>query len=296
MKTILKKSLLFIFALILLVGCTAGGDTDNEEVAENEQEGAVTITLGVSPWSSTIPPTKVARLILEDMGYTVEEIEADAGGIYAGLSRGDIDVFMDSWLPDLHANYMEEFGEQINDIAISYPNGDLGWVTPTYVEGINSIEDIKGKEEVFGGEIFGVEEGAGMTMTSREMIEGYGLDLDYVTSSEGGMLAQASRLIGQEKPVLFLGWRPHPMFVKYDLKVLKDPKGFFKTSEVHVLAHKGFKDKAPEAYQFLKNWSIDVGDIEKMIAEIDSGRPAEEVAQEWIDQNQEKVNQMRGQS
>lgn len=86
MKTFLKKSLLFILALILLVGCAAGdGGTDNEEVAENEQEEAVTITFGVTPWTSTIPPTKVARLVLEDMGYTVEEIEADAGGVYAGM-------------------------------------------------------------------------------------------------------------------------------------------------------------------------------------------------------------------
>lgn len=203
---------------------------------------------------------------------------------------------MDAWLPDMHANYMAEFGENIDDTAISYPNGELGWVIPSYVEGIASIEDIKGKEDTFGGEIFGIEEGAGMTTTSREMIDAYGLDLDYVASSEGGMLAQASRLIGQEKPVLFLGWRPHPMFVDYDLKVLKDPKEYFKTSEVHVLTNKDFKEKAPEAYDFLSNWSIDVGDIEKMIVEIDSGRSAEEVAQEWIDQNQEKVNEMKGQS
>lgn len=303
-KIWLKIGLVLMFTLTLLVGCAGGEETD-EGVTDTEQteeqagdEGAdakdETITFGVTPWTSTIPPTKIAKLLLQDMGYTVEEVEADAGGVYTGLSRGDLDVFMDSWLPDMHANYMDKFGDKLDDTAISYPNGELGWVTPTYVEGIDSIEDIKGNEGLFDGEIYGIEEGAGMTVSSREMIEDYGLDLQYVASSEGGMLAQASRLIKQEKPVLFLGWRPHPMFADYDLKVLEDPKGYFQTQEVHVITNAGLKDRAPEAYEFLSRWNIDVGEIEQMIVEIDQGRDAEEVAQEWIDNHQDEVKEMMG--
>jgi glycine betaine/proline transport system substrate-binding protein len=259
---------------------------------DNKDAGKKKITLGVTPWSSTVPPTKVVKLILIDMGYEVAEINADAGGIYAGLSRGDIDVFMDSWLPDLHKNYMESFGANINDTSVSYPNGELGWVIPKYIEGVNSIEDIKGKEKLFDGKIYGIEEGAGMTMTSKELIKGYGLDLEYVASSEGGMLAQASKLIINKKPVIFLGWRPHPMFINYELKVLEDPKKFFKASEVHVLTTKGLEKRLPEAYKFLSKWSIDVGDIEKMIVEIDAGTAPEEVAKKWISNNQDKVKEM----
>ncbi|MCP8617286.1 glycine betaine ABC transporter substrate-binding protein [Salirhabdus salicampi] len=286
---VFKKTFVVICLLGLLVGCGGGNDNNNNEGGNQEEE---TITLGLTPWSSTVPPTEVARLILEDMGYKVETTKADAGGIYTGLSRGDIDVFMDSWLPDMHANYMDQFGENIDDTALSYPNGELGWVVPEYVD-INSIDEIKGNEDLFDGKIYGIEEGAGMTATTREMLEGYDLDLELVNSSEGGMLAQASRFINQNEPVLFLGWRPHPMFVNYDLKVLKDPKGYFKTSEVHVLTNKDFKDRVPEAYEFLSRWSIDVEDVEHMIVEIDGGRDAEEVAQEWIDNNQDKVDQMR---
>jgi glycine betaine/proline transport system substrate-binding protein len=289
-----KLMVVLILFVFFVVGCNSNEDKNDKNGVEPEKANT-TITFGVTPWTSTVPPTTVARLILEDMGYIVEEISADAGGVYAGLSRGDIDVFMDAWLPDMHRDYMNQFGEKIDDIAVSYPDGELGWVTPTYVENVNSIEDIKGKESEFDGKIYGIEEGAGMTMTSREMIKEYGLDLEYVASSEGGMLAQSSRLIQSEKPVLFLGWRPHPMFVDYDLKVLQDPKQFFKTSEVHVLTNINFKEKVPEAYEFLNNWSIDVGDIEKMIVEIDNNkRDAEEVAQEWIDDNQDKVNKMLG--
>ncbi len=274
----------------LLIGCSS----QSQNTGGNESSDGKTITFGVTPWTSTVPPTKVAKLLLEDMGYTVEEKNADAGGVYTGLSRGDLDVFMDAWLPDMHANYMNRYSSQIEDLAVSYTEGELGWVIPSNVEGIDSIEDLKGKEDLFGGKVYGIEEGAGMTVTSKEMIEEYGLDLEYVASSEGGMLAQASKLMKSGEPVLFLGWRPHPMFVDYDLKVLKDPKGFFKTSEVHVVVNNDLKEEAPEVHEFLSNWSMPVEDIEEMIVKIEDGADEEEVAQEWIDNNQDKVDAMLG--
>lgn len=280
---------ILLMIIISIVGCSPGtmDSENNNKAAKN-----ITITFGVTPWTSTVPPTQIAQKILSDMGYTVKEINADAGGVYAGLSTGDIDVFMDAWLPDMHKNYMEKFGKNIDDVSVSYPDGELGWVVPTYVEDVNSIEDIIGKESIFDGKMYGIEEGAGMTMTSKNMIDAYGLNFQYVASSEAGMLAQASKLIKDKKPVVFLGWRPHPMFVNYSLKVLKDPKGYFKTSEVHVLTKKGLNEKAPEAYAFLSKWGIDVGDVEKMIVEIDSGKAPADVAAEWINNNQDKVNQM----
>jgi glycine betaine/proline transport system substrate-binding protein len=281
-----KLLAVLMIAFAMLIGCSSG--------EEENKDSKGTITFGVTPWTSTVPPTTVAKLILEDMGYTVEEISADAGGVYAGMARGDIDAFMDAWLPDMHANYMKSFGNKLTDTAISYPDGELGWVVPQYMTDINSIDDIVGNEDIFDGKIYGIEEGAGMTMTSRKMIEAYGLDLQYVASSEGGMMAQASKLLNKEEPVLFIGWRPHPMFANYDLKVIEDPKGYFKTSEVHVITNKGLEDRLPEAFEFLSNWSIDVNDIEQMIVEIDNGKTAEEVAQKWIDNNQDKVNEMLG--
>ncbi|MGG7619373.1 glycine betaine ABC transporter substrate-binding protein [Bacillus coreaensis] len=288
----LKVSLLLLLAFILLVGCSSGASTSGETEEDSKD---VTINFGVTPWTSTIPPTKVAKLLLEDLGYTVKETSADAGGVYTGLSKGDLDVFMDAWLPVMHANYMEQFGDKLEDTAVSYTDGELGWVIPTYVEGIESVEDLKGKEDLFGGKVYGIEEGAGMSVTSQKMIEELGLDLEYVASSEGGMLAQAQRLMAKEEPVLFLGWRPHPMFANYDLKVLPSPEGYFDTSEVHVITNNELKEKAPEAFELLTNWSMNVSDIEKMIVEIeDNNRDAEEVAQEWIDNHPDEVKAIKG--
>lgn len=295
MKKMVQMYFMLMLIFFLLVGCAGneGQTGDGEEGAQNPED--VTLKIGVTPWTSTQPPTQVAKLILEDMGYTVEEVAADVGAVYTGLSRGDIDIFMDAWLPDMHANYMEKFGDNIEDVSTSYTEGELGWVIPTYVEGINSVEDLKGREAEFNNKMYGIDEGAGMTTKSRDMIDAYGLDIEYIASSEPAMISEAARLMKDNEPVLFLGWRPHPMFVNYDLKVLEDPKEYFKTSEVHILTHKDLNAKAPEAYEFLSNWSINIDDVESMITESDAeGKEFEELAQEWIDNNQDKVNEMTG--
>lgn len=281
MKKLLTVGLVLTLLLTLvLAGC---GQTDEKP----------TITFGVTPWTSTVPPTYVAKLIIEDMGYKVKLQNADAGVVYAGLSKGDINVFMDSWLPDLHKNYMDQYGDKLVDTSISYKEGELGWVVPKYVD-IDSVDQIKGQEDLFDNKLYGIEEGAGMTMTSREMIDAYDLDLQYVPSGEPAMLAQVKREIASKKPVLFLGWRPHSMFATWDLKVLKDPKGYFKTSEVHVITSTDLQEKAPDVFKFLSNWSIPVGDIEQMILEIDNGADPTERAQQWINENQDKVDAMTG--
>jgi glycine betaine/proline transport system substrate-binding protein len=295
----MKKITLSLLSMVcsvgfILSGCgsSAPSSSANGASADAAGQSSKTITIGVTPWTSTVPPTYVAKNLLEKMGYQVKLQNADAGVVYAGLSKGDIDVFMDAWLPDMHKNYMNKYGQNIDDVAVSYPNGELGWVVPSYVKGINSMADLKGKESLFDGKVYGIEEGAGMTMTSKKMIQAYGLNLQYQASSEAGMLSQAKKLIVQKKPVLFLGWRPHTMFAQWDLKILKDPKGFFKTSEVHVLTHKGFDKKAPDAYNFLKRWKMPVKDIESMILKIQNGAKPEDVAKQWIAEHPEQVKQM----
>lgn len=286
----LKKLIIgSIVALVVIVSVTlVFGDKKD---VENDGE---TITLGVTPWSSTIPPTEIARLIIEDMGYTVKEVKADAGNIFIGLSRGDIDVLMDSWLP-AHELHLEKYKDTIEDTAISYDNVATGITVPTYMEDINSVEDLKGKEDLFKGELFGIEDGASATGIINDMIADYGLGLTQVNSSEGGMLAQVQRLMETEQPVAFFGWRPHTMFNKFDLKVLEDEKGHFEMASVHVITNNKLSEKASDVHQFLSNWSISIDDVEDMIAKIENeGADAKVLAREWIDNNQDKVNEMIG--
>ncbi|MDV2581823.1 glycine betaine ABC transporter substrate-binding protein [Alkalibacillus haloalkaliphilus] len=278
-------------ALVVLAACGNGEDQDsNGDSAEVEEKG--TLTFGVTPWTSTVPPTKVAKLVLEDMGYEIEETQADVSSTFMGLSRGDIDIFMDSWMP-VHEIYFDEYEDSVENVATSYDNADAGLVVPTYVDDIETVEDLKGNEDMFGNEIYGIEDGASVTETIDEFIEAYDLDFEQVNSSEGGMIAQAQRMMNNEEPVIFYGWRPHTMFNEFDLKIVEEPAAdYFEQSTVHVVTNSELANDHPEAYEFLSNWSIPIDDVEAMIVEIEDGADEEEVAQEWIDNNQDHIDEM----
>lgn len=288
------KKILLTLTIILIAAFAAACSSETAETEEGTAGASQeTITFGVTPWTSTVPPTKIAGLILEDMGYEVKETEADAGSVYMGLSRGDLDVFMDAWVP-MHQNYLDKFEDKIESTSVSYPEADTGWVVPAYMEDLNTLEDLKGREDEFGNKFYGIEKGAGASIESDEIIKAYEFDMTQVNSSEGGMLAQAQRMMEQEKPVVFYGWRPHTMFNKFDLKVLTNDKGFFETSSVEVITNKELKENAPEAYEFLSNWNITIDDVEEMIVKIEEGEDPVAVAQEWIDNNPDKVAEMKG--
>ncbi len=279
-----------ILFLIGIIGCS-----NDAEEKQGSDGGDTTITFGVTPWTSTVPPTKIASLILQDLGYNVEEIEADAGNVYAGLSKGDLDVFMDSWFP-AQEHYVEKYSDSIEAIAVSYDEADSGFVVPEYMEDINDVADLRGKEDLFGNEAYTIEEGDPAMENLNKVIEGYGIDITQVNSSEGAMMAMAIKKMENEEPVLFYGWRPHTMFNKHDVKILTNDETpeYFSGSSINVITNKELKEKASEVYEFLTNWSISLEDVEEMIAQIDDGQDPEEVAREWIDNNEDKVNEMLG--
>ena len=293
----MKKRILGSLLAVSVLALGACGSDDSKASSDSstaDVKDKGTVTLGVTPWTSTVPPTEIVKIIIEDMGYEVDEVKADAGNVFIGLSRGDIDVFMDAWLP-AHEPHLEKYKDDIDVTAVSYDDVETGMVVPTYMEDVNDVKDLKGIEDEFGNEMYGIEDGASATGIINDMIDGYGLDLKQVNSSEGGMLAQVQRYIQGEKPVVFYGWRPHTMFNKFDLKVLNDDENYFENSSVEVITNKDFKDNAPDVYEFLSNWSISIDDVENMIETIeDEGTDPEQLAQEWIDENQDKVDEMLG--
>lgn len=296
MKKILFNSVIFVLLAIIVSGCgSSENDAATDAYTDSNDEDKV-VKFGVPSWTSTVPPTKIASLILEDMGYEVEEVEADAGAVYAGLARGDVDVFMDSWFPAQEHYIEEDYSDDIEDIATSYDKAGSGFAVPEYMEDINDVGDLIGREDEFNNEILSIGKGDPATENLDKVIDGYDLDVKQVNSSEGGMMAEVIRKMEKEEPVLFYGWHPHSMFNKYDVKLLtnEETPEWFKDSSVHVVVNKEWKKSNPEVYEFLQNWSIPLDDIEEMIRKIDEKEDPEEVAQEWIDDHQDEVDEMLG--
>jgi glycine betaine/proline transport system substrate-binding protein len=280
-----KASVLVLAALVLLMGfagCAGNGDSAS----------AGTVKLAYVNWAEGIAMTNLAAAVLEDhMGYEVELTMADAAPVFTSVASGNTDAFLDVWLPVTHQNYIEKYGDDIVDLGVSYENALLGLVVPSYVE-INSIEELNENKDLFGGEIVGIDAGAGLMMATEKAIEEYELDYKLLTGSGPTMTAALGKAIDSGNPIVVTGWAPHWKFAKWDLKVLDDPKGTLGEAEnIHKYSRKGLEEDMPEVAQFLKNFKMtetELGDLMGAIEE--GGGEALDAARAWMDSHEELIN------
>lgn len=293
----MRKSLglLVIMLLLFIAACSDKNGEGNGTEESNGEKKKETITFGQTGWTSTEVPTEIAKQILEEAGYEVEVSLLDQPVIFEGLAEKEIDFFMDAWLPYTEASLWDAYEDDVVKVAESYADAPLGWVVPSYVEE-ESIEDIKKNPEKFDGTVYTIDAGAGIVDISEEVLEDYELDMyELAYSSEGAMLGELDARIQREEPVIITGWRPHSMFTQYDLKFLEEPKENFKFDNIYVLSYKGIEETHPEAYEILSDWSIEVDDLEQMMYDYEvDDVPFEEAAENWIEENRDKVDEMLG--
>ena len=287
----MKKAFVIIAGLILSICLYGCGATDNNEKNEEADEVEQKLVLGLTNWTSTLPPTEIIIDLLEDKGYDIEIKEAEIGVIYAGLANGEIDIYMDSWYPQ-QIQYLEEYSDSIIQLDAIYEDADAGMVVPKYMEDINDVADLLGNEDIVNNEIIAIEDGDPAMDELQMLIEAYDLDVELKSSSEGAMLSAAKVSTDKGEPILLYGWQPHSMFNDMDLKILTNEEhpDFFDGSSVHPIVNKDVKDKAPEAYELLQEWTVSIDDMEDMITAIDNGADSEKVAEEWLEDNPEWLN------
>ena len=106
---------------LVLAACgDGGGDETTTEEGEGSAAGASgTITMGFLPsWTDGLSMAYLLENQLEQIGYEVEmETLTEAAPLYTGLANGDVDVYPSAWPEVTHADYMEEYGDRIEDLG-----------------------------------------------------------------------------------------------------------------------------------------------------------------------------------
>lgn len=283
----------------LALAATACGGGGELETGPGEKEAEKEITIGLIPWEDGIAATALWQVVLEEKGYEVNVENVDVAPLFEGLSQGDVDLFLDAWLPDTHADYWEKYGDQVEDVGAWYDKATLELTVPSYVEDVDSIEDLKGNEEMFGEEIVGIESGSGLVRTTKEeAIPTYGLD-DYtlVESSTAAMLTELDAAIAKEEPVLVTLWRPHIAYADYDLKDLKDPEGAMgEGEEIHSVGRDGFSEDYSDLNSWLQEFKLDdtqLMELEELTINEYADEP-EKGAREWLKENPEYLTEVMG--
>ncbi|RBW68930.1 glycine betaine ABC transporter substrate-binding protein [Bacillus taeanensis] len=120
--------------------------SENEELVntwtEGAEEGSGEVTFTYVAWSDVIAGTNVISHVLESLGYQTDLRQVEAAAMYAGVADGSADALVGAWLPTTHEDYMNEYGDQLEDLGPNLDGTTLGLVVPAYMD-IDSIEDLK---------------------------------------------------------------------------------------------------------------------------------------------------------
>src|SRR5918999_3420586 len=267
-----------------------GGSAGNQGGDDDAKSVSMSVVAG---WDDAIAATYLWKELLEQRGYQVNLQELDIASTFTGVANGQIDLYLDAWLPVTHEAYWKRFQNQL-EVVSTWSTGTNLLAVPDYVN-VNSLADLKGRSAEFGGRIVGIEAGAGlMRATPEQGIPAYGLE-DYspVEGSSPAMLATLDTAIKNQEPVVVTLWQPHWAFSRWPLKVLEDPQGAFgQPDQLQAVATKGFSAAKPELAGWLKNFKLtpeQLGNLMLKIQEAGQGNE-QQAAKQWISENQQVVD------
>ncbi|MNF54053.1 Glycine betaine-binding protein OpuAC precursor [compost metagenome] len=231
--------------------------------AQAEEASCSTVKLGDPGWSDIAVTNGIASFLLEGLGYKVQTQTLAVPIIFAGLHKGQVDVFLGNWMPAQQGNYDKFVATgEVDKLKENLSGTEYTLAVPTYVyeAGVKSFADLDKHADKFANKLYGIASGSPANESIRRMIEAdeFGLgDWQLVESSEQAMLVQVGRAVKREQFVVFLGWTPHPMNVQYDMQYLAGGEKYFGASgSVNTLARKGYSAECPNVGKLLSNLSF----------------------------------------
>ncbi|SES91198.1 glycine betaine/proline transport system substrate-binding protein [Oceanobacillus limi] len=293
----IKVLLLAIISALVLSACGDTEDTSSDSNESNEGSDKPTIDMGQISWAENIAVTNMWKVILEEQGYDVEFHLLEMGTQMEALANDELDINVEIWLPVQDAEYVQQYEDKINFSEETwYDNAKVGLVVPSFMEEINSIEDLNDHKEELDGQITGFDPGAGTMLVVQDVIEEYDLDYELLPSSEPAMLEELEKAIDKEEPIIVPLWNPHRVFSSMDLKYLEDPQKMFgEVEKIHHATRLGFSDDYPEVSEWVKNWKMGdeaIGDLMSYVKEAeDEGKEAIDGAEKWVEDNQDLVDE-----
>ena len=283
----------FQFTMILMLTTILVACNDSKETP-SDSETNKDISFGLINWPENIAVNNVWKVLLEEKGYNVELKQLEMGIIMEALKTGDLDVGIEVWLPVQDIHYYEQYKDSVDfNETPWFKNGKVGLAVPSYVEEVNSVNDLNEHKDLFDGNIIGFEPGAGTMETVELLIEDYNLDYELLPSSEGAMLGALKDAINKEEPILIPIWQPHGIFSEVDLKFIEDPKKTFgEIEEIFLAKREGFSTDNPEVNKWLSNWSVDDDEtMAELINFVNESDNHLDGAKKWVEENRELTDE-----
>jgi glycine betaine/proline transport system substrate-binding protein len=256
-------------------------------------EGCDKVVFSDVGWTDITATTAATTLVLEALGYETETKVLSVPVTYTGLAEGDIDVFLGNWMPTMEADIapyrdagkVETVRTNLEGAKYTLATNEAGAAL-----GIKDFADIAAQKEALEGKIYGIEPGNDGNRLILDMIASGPFKLDgfeIVESSEQGMLAEVAKKTGEGKPIIFLGWEPHPMNANFKMSYLTGGDDYFGPNLggaiVATNVRAGYVAECANTGKLLQNLAFTLPmENEIMGAILNDGTDPREAAKAWL--------------
>ena len=243
-------------------------------------------------WADVTATTAVASQILAGLGYQPRTTILSVPVTFNSMAAGDIDVFLGNWMPMQDAD-LKPFRDKghVQTVRANLTEARYTLAVPAdlFAAGLTDFSKIHLFADKLGGKIYGIEPGNDGNRLVLGMIQKnqFGLGkFTLIESSEQGMLAEVERAVRDKRPIVFLGWQPHPMNDRFAMRYLSGGDAVFGPNfggaKVYTTVRRGYLAACPNVGRFLQNLSFRVSDENALMeAGLTSGDP-EAAARHWL--------------
>lgn len=280
------------FASFSLSGC--GGESADTTGSDASKPVAFVYV----SWTEGIAMTHVLQALVQDsLGHEVTLTQTGGAAMaFSAVAEGDVDAFVDAWLPVTHGPLWDEYQDRLVDMGAVYDSTTVGFVVPDYVEA-QSVSDLTEMKDALGGEIIGIESGAAINEQARQVLSDNGLgDMRVVPSGDAAMVTALQRAIERKEPVVVTGWRPHWMWGRFDLRYLDgaqtgDTDVFGEPEKIHKLLRPKAREELPtNVVSLLERMHLTSAEMSTLMGAFRPGQNDPlETARRWISEHPEVV-------
>ena len=214
-------------------------------------------------WTDVTATTALTSALLSNLGYTTKITVLSVPVTYQSLKNKDIDVFLGNWMPSMEADRKPFTDDHSIDVmGANLTGAKYTLAVPDYVydSGLHDFADLAKFGDALHNKVYGIEPGNDGNRHVLDMIRDNANGLgkfELVESSEQGMLAEVERDVRTRKPIVFLGWEPHPMNTMFHMKYLTGGDSTFGPdfggATVFTNTRAGYAAECPNVGKLLSN-------------------------------------------
>src|SRR5581483_2317998 len=253
-------------------------------------------------WTDVSATTALFAALVGKLGYQPQITVLSVPVTFASMKNRDIDVFLGNWMPAEKTDrrpYDADGSIEVLGPNLTGAKYTLAVPAYAYAAGLRDFSDIHRFAEPLKHSIYGIEPGNDGNHLVLGMLKQnlFGLgDFKLIESSEQGMLAQVERAVHDHEPIVFLGWAPHPMNMRFDLRYLTGGDAVFGPNFggaiIYTTTRAGYSAACPNLGRLLRNLKFSVeGESQLMDAILNQHLAPQSAAERWMQANVPVVDQ-----